>query len=65
MAFNKYEKEMATHSSILVWRIPWTEDGIVADYSPQGHKAWDTTERLSLSDNGGANWQREVRAPHG
>ena len=19
------EKEMATHSSILVWRIPWTE----------------------------------------
>ena len=20
------EKEMATHSSILVWRIPWTED---------------------------------------
>ena len=29
------EKEMATHSSILAWRIPWTEepDG----YSP-GHK---------------------------
>ena len=20
------EKEMATHSSILTWRIPWTED---------------------------------------
>ena len=20
------EKEMATHSSILAWRIPWTED---------------------------------------
>ena len=20
------EKEMATHSSILVWRIPWTEE---------------------------------------
>ena len=20
------EKEMATHSSILVWAIPWTED---------------------------------------
>ena len=20
------EKEMATHSSILVWKIPWTED---------------------------------------
>ena len=21
------EKEMATHSSILAWKIPWTEDG--------------------------------------
>ena len=20
------EKEMATHSSVLAWRIPWTED---------------------------------------
>jgi len=20
------EKEMATHSSILVWRVPWTEE---------------------------------------
>ena len=26
------EKEMATHSSILVWQIPWTEepDGLIA-----------------------------------
>ena len=23
---NPLEKEMAAHSSILVWRIPWTED---------------------------------------
>ena len=22
----KMEKEMATHSSILAWRIPWTEE---------------------------------------
>ena len=22
---NSLEKEMATHSSILAWRIPWTE----------------------------------------
>ena len=29
------EKEMATHSSILAWRIPWTEEpgGV---YSPWG-----------------------------
>ena len=37
----------------------------LADYSPRGHKAWDTTEQLALSDNGSANWQQEVRAPHG
>ena len=31
------EKEMVTYSSILAWRIPWTEetDGL---YSPWGHK---------------------------
>ena len=26
------EEEMATHSSILAWEIPWTED--LAGYSP-------------------------------
>ena len=24
--FHSLEKEMATHSSILAWRIPWTEE---------------------------------------
>ena len=38
------EKEMATHSSILAWRIPWTED--LAGYSPRGCKESDTIERL-------------------
>ena len=23
---NDYEKEMATHSSILAWKIPWMEE---------------------------------------
>ena len=36
------QKEMATHSNILVWRIPWTED--LAVYSPWGHKESDSTE---------------------
>ena len=38
------EEEMATHSSIPVWKIPWTEepDGV---YSPWGHKESDTTEQ--------------------
>ena len=30
------EKEVATHSSILAWEIPWTES--LAGYSPWGHK---------------------------
>ena len=30
------EKEMATHSHILAWEIPWTEE--LADYSPLGCK---------------------------
>ena len=34
---------MATHSSILAWRIPWTEEpgGL---HSPWSHKESDTTE---------------------
>ena len=37
-------KEMATQSSILTWRIPWTEEpGRL--YSPWGPKESDTTER--------------------
>ena len=36
------EKEMATHSSILAWRIPWT--GEPMGYSPWGHKELDMTE---------------------
>ena len=37
------EKGMATHSSILASRIPWSV------YSPCGHKESDTTKRFSLS----------------
>ena len=33
-------ESMATHSSILAWRNPWTEAG----YSPQGCKESDITE---------------------
>ena len=33
------EKGMATNSSILSWRIPWTER--LADYSPLGCKVSD------------------------
>ena len=36
------DKGMATHSSILAWRIPWTED--LVGYSPWGRKELDITE---------------------
>ena len=42
------EKGMATHSSILAWRIPWTRS--LVGYSPWGHKESDTTERLNKLD---------------
>ena len=29
------EKGVATHSSILAWRIPWTEE---PDYGPSAHR---------------------------
>ena len=38
------EKEMATHSSNLAWRIPQMEEP--GRYSPWGRKESDTTERL-------------------
>ena len=41
------EKAMATHSDILAWRIPWTEEP--GGLQSMGHKELDTTERLTLS----------------
>ena len=41
------EKETATHSSILAWKIPWTEEP--GRLSPWGRKESDMTEQLSLS----------------
>ena len=35
------EKEMATLSNIVAWRIPWTS---LVNYSPRGQKESDTTE---------------------
>ena len=36
------EKEMATHSSVLAWRIPWTEEP--GGLQSMGHKESDTTK---------------------
>ena len=40
------EKEMATHSSTLSWKIPWTEEP--CRHSPWGREEFDMTERLHL-----------------
>ena len=53
MAFNpqlrvQLEKEMATHSSVLAWRIPWTEEpGWIQS---MGSQELDTTERLEREE---------------
>ena len=40
------EKEMATYSSILAWKIPWMVEPGRLHYSPWGHKELDMTEQL-------------------
>ena len=41
------EKEMATHSRILAWRIPWTEEP--GGLQSTGRKESDTTEGLHFT----------------
>ena len=48
------EKEMATHSSTLAWKIPQTEETphgqrSLAGYRPWGHKEQDMTEQVTPS----------------
>ena len=40
------EKEVATHSSILAWGVPWTEEP--GGLQSMDHKEWDMTEQLSV-----------------
>ena len=41
---NPLKKVVATHSSILAWRIPWTEERGGLESTPWVHKASDMTE---------------------
>ena len=41
------EKGMATHSSILAWKLPWTEEP--GELRSRGRRESDMTERLALS----------------
>ena len=42
------EKEMATHSSILAWRIPWMEE--LGGLQSTGRKESDTTSLFHTSE---------------
>ena len=47
---------MATHSSVLAWRLQWTEEP--GGYSPWGHRESDTTgetQRTGARACGGTN----------
>ena len=39
------EKDLVTHSSILVWKIPWTEEP--GELQSMGSKESDMTEQLN------------------
>ena len=41
------EKEMATRSSVLAWKIPWTEEP--GSQQSTGRKESDTTEQLHFT----------------
>ena len=43
------EKEMATHSSTLAWKTPWTEER--GGLQSTGSQRVDTTERLHYDDD--------------
>ena len=47
---NPLEEAMATHSSILAWKIPWTEE---TGELPEVAKELDTTEQLTDSSESG------------
>ena len=49
------EKEMATHSSTLAWKIPWTEE-LGVGYCPWGSKGSGTTERLHFHFHFWLHW---------
>ena len=45
------ERELATHSSTLAWKIPWME--IVVAYSPWGHKSQTQLSDFTFSYGSG------------
>ena len=52
---------MATHASILAWRIPWTEDA--GGLQSMSHKELDTTKRVSIHARVWAESRRKEMIP--
>ena len=47
-------EEMATHPSILAWRIPWMEE--LGGLQSKGRKESDTTERFHFIEKRDLTW---------
>ena len=54
------EKEMATHSSILAWKIPWMEE--FGRLQSMGHKESDMTEQHHMLKHECVSLQKHVFA---
>ena len=52
---NPLEEEMATHSSILTWRIPWTVQRSLVGYS-----SWTCKELDKIIELGHNEWRLEL-----
>ena len=48
---------MATHSSILAWRIPWAEEP--GGYSPWDHKELNTAEATEHAHSHALKWYQD------
>ena len=60
--FHALEKEMATHSGVLAWRIPGT--GSLVGCHLWGRTELDTTEQLSSSSSRRSCLEEEIPGPH-
>ena len=56
------EKEMATHSSILAWEIPWTEEP--GRLQSMGSQESDTTEHLNDHQESSLEQRYTFLGPH-
>ena len=52
------EEGMATHSSVLAWRIPWMRS--LAGCSPWSHKELDTTEPTEHIHNNNDTYNSDI-----